>query len=168
MLDVFDPNTWQESEVHEYRIYASNDPDFYVVVDQADYSFLAQNSWSVHSRHDGRNSRRQFYLRRSVSDFYDKDGPAYINPETGYWTRNRKRVQRNLFLHFVVLLRKQADERCNPESPRHHIADHADRNTRNCTRANMQWVTPNHSNLNQDRHVNKPKQKRRRQRSKRA
>jgi hypothetical protein len=158
MLDGFDPNTWQESEVHEYRIYASNDPDFYVVVDQADYSFLAQNSWSVHSRHDGRNARRQFYLRRSVSDFYDKDGEPYISEFTGRETRNRRRVQRNLFLHFVVMLRKQADAKNNehsPESKRHHIVDHANRRTRDCTRANLQWVTPNHSNVNQDRHVNK-------------
>jgi hypothetical protein len=151
-LDDWNPDNFAE---HEYRIWASNDPEFYVVVDQEDYSFLAQFSWSIHTHSDGKRRRPQLYLRRSVSDFYAPDGPKYESEFTGKLVRNRKRVQRNLFLHFVIMVRKTLEENCYPPDKHHHIVDHANRNTRNCRRSNLQWATPSHSSANQGRHVNR-------------
>ena len=151
MLDAFDPNTWAD-DAREYRIYASNDPDYYVDVDQPDYSFLAQNRWSIHSKSYGNGRwRNQLYLRRSVSDFYDSDGEMYESRVTGRLVRNRRRVQRNLFLHFVVMLRKMIDENCYPLNEHYCIVDHKDRNSRNCRRYNLQWATLTMSNLNKVR-----------------
>jgi hypothetical protein len=141
--DPFDPSSWKADE-HEYRIYASNDPEFYVVVDQEDYAFLAQFSWSIHTYHNGRAARTQLYLRRSISDFYAPDGPMYESLTSGKLVRNRKRVQRNLFLHFVVMLRKGDI----PPDKHHHIVDHDNRNTRNCRRSNIRWATWQTNNLN--------------------
>jgi hypothetical protein len=145
MLDAFDPNTWAEQE---YRIYASNADDFYVNVDQADYSFLAQNRWSVHTYTNGHQPRKKLYLRRSVSDFLGPDGSPYLSQFTGRMERNRQRVQRNLFLHFVVMLRKMHDEQCYPPDKYHHIVDHEDRDTSNCRRKNLRWMTPSGNTLN--------------------
>lgn len=159
-LDPFDPNNWGTDEPREYRIYASNDADFYVTVSQEDYSFLAQSEWSIHTFYIRKKTefRKKFYLRRSVSDFYGPDGEKYINPVTGYLVRNRKRIQRNLFLHFVVMLRKQADGKgeFDPPTKHHHIVDHSDRNTRNCERPNLNWTTPSDSRINQDGYKPKP------------
>lgn len=146
--DIWDPTTWVEQE---YRIYASNDPDYYVNVDQVDYSFLSQNKWSVHTYTDGRVQRSKLYLRRSVSDFLGPDGTPYLSEFTGRLERNRKRVQRNLFLHFVVMLRKMFDEDCYPATKHHHIVDHEDRKPSNCRRANLRWATWSENNLNTDK-----------------
>lgn len=152
MLDTFDPNTWVEER--EYRIYASNHDDYYVNVDQTDYSFLAGNRWSVHTYNDGKKQRAQLYLRRSVSDFLAPDGEPYISEFTGRLARNRKRVQRNLFLHFVVMLRKTLDEGCYPLDKHHNIVDHEDRDTSNCRRGNLRWSTALGNTLNMDRVIN--------------
>lgn len=151
LLDHDDPNTWLP---REYRVYASNDDDFFVNVDNEDYRFLAQNQWSVHTYTDGKKPRKQLYLRRSVSDFLGPDGEPYISEFTGRLARNRKRVQRNLFLHFVVMLRKMHDEGCYPPDKFHTIVDHEDRNTKNCRRANLRWSTHFGNNVNVDRVIN--------------
>lgn len=122
----------------EYRIYATNDPEFYVVVDYEDYIFLILFAWSIHSyKTSDKHHRKQLYLRRSVSDFYGPDGSPYESPITGKIVRNRQRVQRNLFLHFVVMLRKGDI----PPDKHHHIVAHLDHNSRNCRRNNLVWAT---------------------------
>lgn len=122
----------------EYRIYASNDPEFFVFVDYDDYVFLTQSDWSIHSyKTSAVHTRKQLYLRRSVSDFYGPDGSPYESRITGKMVRNRQRVQRNLFLHFVVMLRKGDI----PPDKFHHIVAHIDHNSRNCRRNNLIWAT---------------------------
>lgn len=148
MMDSDNPDSWQ---AHEHRIYASNDPDFFVLVDAVDYPFLSQFAWSVHTYNNGLHKRDKLYLRRSVSDFHGPDGSSYISEFTGRPARNRQRVQRNLFLHFVVMLRKAFDENCYPSDSKHHIVDHEDRDTANCRRKNLRWSTASSNTSNTDR-----------------
>ena len=91
--------------------------------------------------------RPQFYLKRGISEFYGPDGEAYESPITGKLVRNRKRVQRTMFLHVEVMIRAGI----SPPSPEHKIVDHyPSRNTMNCTRLNLRWATILENRLNND------------------
>ena len=138
--DPFDPNNWEPSD-HEHRIYADESLEIYAVVDWVDYIYLCRFKWSVHvtrvHRGDKSTARHQLYLRRSVTEFWAPDGEPYESPLSGKIVRNRHRTTRTLFLHQEVMERK-GDV---PPSSDHNIIDHEDRDSLNCRRSNLRWLT---------------------------
>lgn len=150
--DIWDPNNWDQDE-HEHRIYGDQSLETYAVVDAIDYPYLCQFKWSIHTFRIGKrgstafsNTRKKFYLRRGVSEFHGPDGERYESPFTGYVVRHRNRVQRTVFLHQEIMQRMGA----LPPTPKHVIIDHKDRNTWNCRRENLHWLTRSGNALNVD------------------
>jgi hypothetical protein len=112
--DFWNPNTWDLSSP-EYRIYGNNDCTIWAVVDEEDYQWASQWMWScMVSRHG------LIYLRRTLTI-----------------TENGKRRYEPFYLHVGVMQRTGIE----PESPKHVLVDHKDRDTLNCRRINLRWAT---------------------------
>lgn len=132
--DIWDPNNWVEDD-HEHRIYASDDLEIYAVVDAIDYPYLCQFKWSVHDKKKA--ERGYVYLRRALHEGLGPGGQYYESPITGRWVRDKKRVQRNKFLHTEIMERTGIPK----PSLKHREVDHGDRRTLNCRRRNLTWAT---------------------------
>lgn len=134
MLDAFDPNNWPAIWNEECRIYGSDDLSIYSVVDIDDYSFLSKWVWSPKISRGG----KKVYLRRNIETAIEGGcGGYYVNPETGRYVRNRRRIQQTLFLHTVVMWRTGII----PPSKDHSLVDHLDGDGMNCRRNNLRWAT---------------------------
>jgi hypothetical protein len=131
-VDPFDPNNWEPSR-HEFRIYGDDNAGIFAIVDEEDYHFLIRHRWSPKFS----KNRRKCYLRRNVQDDIEPEGERYFCHETGKIKRNRKRVQRTLFLHTVVMLRSGIPQ----PSEDHHIPDHINGKEWDCRRLNLRWAT---------------------------
>lgn len=142
-LDFLNPNSWVPSN-HEHRIYGTDDLSVYAIVDDVDYSWAVQWRWSIHSlKRSSDSPRRQIYLRRSTTETVGEEGEPYESPISGRLVRNRKRIQRNLFLHTAIMDR-MGIVRPSPA----HIVDHKNRRTLDCRRKNLRWFTPKENSNN--------------------
>lgn len=134
-LDMWNPNNWPE-DTHEHRIYYSDiDQSDYCVVDAIDYPYLSQYCWSIHDRK--KHEKGYLYLRRAVHIGLGPGGGRYISDLSGREVWDKKRIQRNMFLHQEIMLRTGIE----PPSDKHTEVDHLDRSTRNCRRRNLIWAT---------------------------
>ena len=138
MLELFDPNTWEQDN-HEYRIYADDYANEYAIVDQCDYQYLIQWRWKLkESRIWPGTKKPKVYLARSTTEIIGKD--SY---EDGKRIQNR--VTRTIFLHTAVI------ERTNRPKPNTNcklIVDHANVNGFDCRRNNLRWATISFNNKN--------------------
>jgi hypothetical protein len=149
--DMWDPNTWVLDD-HEHRIYATDDLEVYAIVDAIDYPYLSQFKWSVHDR----KKKKHPYLHRKTHELIAPEGPAYVSEFTGRLVRNRHRIQRTVFLHTEIMLRKGEPK----PTPKHKEPDHLDRNVLNCRRANLKWATRSDQVKNSESKNNVPRKPR--------
>ena len=119
--DLFDPNTWDLD--YEHRVYGDDRAELWAIVDEDDYAWALQWSWSPKWSRGG----RKVYLRR-------------VSHEGG----RINRIQRTVWLHIEVMRRTGIE----PPSPEHTMVDHHNRDSLNCRRENLQWVTPSMNRQN--------------------
>lgn len=113
---------------HEWRVYADDREQIYAVVDEIDWHWAIQWRWSW------KKSKRskKLYLRRTSTE---RNGPD-------------QRADSNVYLHIEILKRKGDP----PETPKHIIADHINRDSLYCRRENLRWLTEKESQVNRVTH----------------
>lgn len=126
---IWDPNTWSIPD-HEFRIYGDERATTWAVVDEIDYHWAIQWRWNILTMHGGIRIPKP-YLRRS----------------RGEWQGSLRLRQDTLLLHVEIMKRTGVP----PPSPKHRLVDHKNRDSLNCRRVNLHWVTHSMNNLNRNR-----------------
>lgn len=114
----WNPNNWSPPPT-EGRIYLDDYADKFVTVDYEDYLWAVQWRWQMQVVRSA--NCELIYASRSAAEYV-----------------NGVRVKHyTIYLHREILIRA-----AKPKPSRlHKLADHRDRDTLNCRRANLRWAT---------------------------
>lgn len=117
-LDPFDPRVALAVREEGVPLWLDNALQYVAVVDEADWPWIVQHSWSFH---------------------VDQRGKAYVRRLVGGSQRRREVV----YLHREVLRRSS-----QPLSADHTLCDHINGHGLDNRRANLRWVTPSENRRN--------------------